>query len=534
MGMAASQARYLGLTARKTNVEWEGQQINQARTALANQSANLFNQLLGLKVPDCPDKTDFTKVQYSYTDGHNASVLDNWQQISDSSKDYNYIVDHYYYANMYTGSKKLMSDPQVTFKHDSSSAIQVPTISTQVRKTADGSYSYANVVYSDLAKYSSDPELQNAILDLVREGKITDPSITPDFQFTPEVTARILSQLKGYHDGNSWHFATNEELEKAASSPANLNAGYVDLTDFIKIDATGTRYIDLSDPDTLISVKNALEVAHPESIWDDNRVRGWINSADIQNSDFFKAVGHVTATFEEAYTVAPFNDMTTTYDPQFVGNAKLTELGALSAEDDTALAQIVKDLPDSSLIKQGYITINTDGSINYSGSGVYKFEWNGVTKYTTFDDLVNSMQRPLKNEKPIEAQSKLATFEASYIKNEVKETNKALLETDGNGRFRSVKFDNDSTTYILNCEEITDESAYDDAMNSYYHDIAVYEKTIADINAKTETIQQQDRTLELRLKQLDTEQNALQTEMEAVKKVISKNVEMTFKTFSGS
>ena len=51
MGMAASQARYLGLTARKTNVEYEGQQINQARTALANQSANTFNELLALEVP---------------------------------------------------------------------------------------------------------------------------------------------------------------------------------------------------------------------------------------------------------------------------------------------------------------------------------------------------------------------------------------------------------------------------------------------------------------------------------------------------
>ena len=37
MGLAATQARYLGLTARKTNVEFEGQQINQQRTALANQ-----------------------------------------------------------------------------------------------------------------------------------------------------------------------------------------------------------------------------------------------------------------------------------------------------------------------------------------------------------------------------------------------------------------------------------------------------------------------------------------------------------------
>ena len=39
MGMAASQARFLGLTARKNNVEFEGQQINQQRTALSNQTA---------------------------------------------------------------------------------------------------------------------------------------------------------------------------------------------------------------------------------------------------------------------------------------------------------------------------------------------------------------------------------------------------------------------------------------------------------------------------------------------------------------
>ena len=45
MGMAASQARFLGLTARKTNVEYEGQQINQQRTALSNQSASYYTNL---------------------------------------------------------------------------------------------------------------------------------------------------------------------------------------------------------------------------------------------------------------------------------------------------------------------------------------------------------------------------------------------------------------------------------------------------------------------------------------------------------
>ena len=54
MGMSASQARFLGLTARKTNVEYEGQQINQQRTTLSNQSANYYNNLLGMEVPVPP------------------------------------------------------------------------------------------------------------------------------------------------------------------------------------------------------------------------------------------------------------------------------------------------------------------------------------------------------------------------------------------------------------------------------------------------------------------------------------------------
>ncbi len=51
MGMAASQARFLGLTARKNNVEYEGQQINQQRTALSNTSASHYTDLLGMSVP---------------------------------------------------------------------------------------------------------------------------------------------------------------------------------------------------------------------------------------------------------------------------------------------------------------------------------------------------------------------------------------------------------------------------------------------------------------------------------------------------
>ena len=69
MGMAASQARFLGLTARKTNTEYEGQQINQQRTTLSNQSANYYNQLLGMTVPVPPSIADYTKTTYTFQDG---------------------------------------------------------------------------------------------------------------------------------------------------------------------------------------------------------------------------------------------------------------------------------------------------------------------------------------------------------------------------------------------------------------------------------------------------------------------------------
>ena len=69
MGMAASQARFLGLTARKTNTEYEGQQVNQQRTVLANQSANYYNQLLGMTVPVPPAVSDYTKTVYTFSDG---------------------------------------------------------------------------------------------------------------------------------------------------------------------------------------------------------------------------------------------------------------------------------------------------------------------------------------------------------------------------------------------------------------------------------------------------------------------------------
>lgn len=336
MGMAASQARYLGLTARKTNVEYEGQQVNQARTALANQSANTFNELLALEVPTAPSTADYTTLQYSYQDGTNSETISSMNQLVNDPDGYNYSVTHYHYAEIYRGQQTNITNPQVAYE------------------------------------------------------TTTDPT-------------------------------------------------------------TG-------------------------------------------------------ATVET---------------PTYVGNCKLSKyVKGQDVDVDAAYEQICKDWKD----KSDFATTPTDE--------IYTYTSNGQLYFATQNDLLTSAHSAVDPEKPIENQTvKLPAYFAMYNNEKVERTERALVDIDGNGRATSVRYEDSSVVYSLNTETITDEDAYEDAMNQYNYDMAVYEKQIQDINAKTEQIQEQDRTLELRLRQLDTEQEALQTEMEAVKKVIEKNIESTFKTF---
>ncbi len=111
--MAASQARYLALSARKSNIEYEGQQINQGRLALSSQSANLFSKMLGMSVPTAPDTSEYTTLQYSWTDGTNTSTIEKYTQLASDSDGYNYVVTSYHNENVYTGSRKKLTSPQV-------------------------------------------------------------------------------------------------------------------------------------------------------------------------------------------------------------------------------------------------------------------------------------------------------------------------------------------------------------------------------------------------------------------------------------
>lgn len=76
------------------------------------------------------------------------------------------------------------------------------------------------------------------------------------------------------------------------------------------------------------------------------------------------------------------------------------------------------------------------------------------------------------------------------------------------------------------------DAEYDTELTKYNNDKAAYDAKIAEINLKSDGYQSQDKALELELKNIDTQHQTVQTEIDAVKKVIDKNIEMTFKTFA--
>ena len=342
--MAASQARFLGLTARKTNVEFEGQQINQQRTTLANQSANYYNDLLGMSVPTPPSVDMFTKTVYTFNDG----ALTN----------------------------------------------QITALIAQ----GNGAYKV-----SYLQQYEDD--------------------------FTPVVEGPAVIAKSG----NSF-MVGNSTLRKLGDGIDPTNGEYDGNDEYIKSLTTEQRKQLLAEEQQYKNLLNNKYSSGNEQDW------------------FVRYVQ---------------NTSTGVYEPKFY-NAE----GIMNAEYDT----------------------NT----GLSKSSITTYKMGSATTTT-----------------------------------EVKGED-AKIEQDSTGRYINITLNPEKpneVTYSLTTSTITDQDAYEDAMNQYEFDKHQYDQAIQEINAKIEIIQAEDKNLELRLKQLDTEQKAVQTEMDAVEKIVQKNVEGTFKTF---
>ena len=671
--MAASQARYLALSARKTNTEYEGQQLNQQRLNLANQSADLFNQMLTMSVPTCPDSNDFTKLQYSWSDGINNEVISDYYQIAVPNEDFNYVVTSYHYEDVYTGQSKKMNAPEIqstktnAFVVNPDKTYQIRQLSySQETSPGAGDDSYTIIVDRNGIESTHIFKRYDSTVDSVEQldaltgrttkatagtkatyasgtrtvnpttGEVYTTPATWEFEEDVEVTARIPNtnyQADKEMSADNMPFIyqkvripkgtkfdqidfTDEHQKEAISQ---LKASYGDKFDASKsyygvpigrkdVTADGTLdsqnvtfnvFVDKNNPSTeyfeyqgkyysssaataadevdvsgkqLVRKENDTDVVKDS---DGNPIYAFICGADMDaavgsQGEIAKVEvrsGDKTVYYTDGTSMLSAEELgaINISDPDSskwlddlifhsadnnpiysnftaVGNCELTpvSLEAYNGNEDLSIEiqQVIKDMnANGNTVAFGNLSSCFDPTTGEYIGGIYSFKMFDHTYYTTAADLSTAAAGAYRAEATasngIDSQNKLMYYNASYLNTKLEETKRALMETDGKGRFSSVKFEDDDTVYRLNCETITDEDAYNNAMNQYYYKQEQYDKAVADINAKTEIIQAEDRELQLRLEQLGTEQTALQTEMEACQKVVQKNIEGSFKTFGG-
>ena len=407
MGMAASQARFLNLTARKTNIELQGQQINQQRTELSNQSANLYNQMLTLQVPVPPNTQDYTKIQYSFTLPGSYDTPATVAQFSkDSDGTYTVIFNY--------------TETEIGF----------PACSTSQR--------------SDVADTTADSHYMKADDGTVYEVK---------------------------KDGSSFKYSTD-----------------------------GSTWTDL----TKITTQPTAEPG--KSAW-----------SQLEQGDVLYSTGSNTY-----------------FDTSVISGITTTPTKVISYSDGGLdyTGQTIKTYKGKTATLE-YVDPNGAHKDAYSALGGSATNSIWVTNTGTEEKPVYQYytQKDIEAAKASGGDGHCVYYTASDIEVYKEDSYKGVtLARDGNNRVLSFNYKGED--YAVTANTITDQSAYEDAMNEYTYKSYLYEQEMNNINARTSIIQAQDRELELKLKQLDTEHNAVQTEAEAVQSICKKNVEDSFKTFA--
>ncbi|MCD7780365.1 MAG: hypothetical protein LUH05_06815, partial [Candidatus Gastranaerophilales bacterium] len=96
-----------------------------------------------------------------------------------------------------------------------------------------------------------------------------------------------------------------------------------------------------------------------------------------------------------------------------------------------------------------------------------------------------------------------------------------------------------SGQWLLEKVSTSDESGWESIVWQGSTEISEIYDTSDDAAAEAEyesdmkALEKRDKILELRLEQIETEQSSVEKEMESIKTVIDKNIEDSFKTFSG-
>lgn len=175
MGMSASQARFLCLTARKNNVEFEGQQINQQRTTLSNESGSYYAELCNMKVPTPPSIDDYTKVTYTFDDGALTNTITSMIAKGGNEYSVSYIQQWQDDYSIVSAASSIISNDGIDYKVGS----------TTLRKLASTTgYNVASDPYLsslDTAQLDDLKEQESYYRTMLNDTVLNDPSATDEW-----------------------------------------------------------------------------------------------------------------------------------------------------------------------------------------------------------------------------------------------------------------------------------------------------------------------------------------------------------------
>ena len=507
MGMAASQARYLSLQARQSNLEYQGQQINQERSILSQQVTSLYNSLLAMTVPTPPSTSDFTKIVYSGSLNASSFSIGNI-----SPKGANYTVDLEYTKTGHSvtsaGKGQVKATPQKITVSPVATEPTTQTIATGTKMDPNKEYNEGTPI---LHQVFSSNEIQgtDSGVYVLENGKFvkTDKD-TVDFEKQQVFVKRDLQNPKDIDgddivDSDSDNFDKTTDYQYTGETNVTTNPGvYSESSIFNYIVEEGGTYRN--------ATKDDFTYNSTTKMWEFN-----------PNKNFFKQSSEGMEIANPNYNGSENS----------IGGNPLYELDSSSAtariteeEMEGYLQALQHKFPEMSEeeIKEGFYVYFTD-----DGKTPHFVRSQDIDARTNVDEQGNYW-----------AEYYDYVADGKYTESQTMEDCK--LTFDSSGRITAISIptiaNDGSTIYTdvkLEATTETDELAYQEAYAQYEYAQYEYDKKQQENNAKTEIIQQQDRNLELKLQRLDNERTQITTEMDALKKVIGDNIDKSYKTFSG-
>ncbi len=296
MGMSASQARLLSLQARQSNLEYQGQQINQERTILSQQCTALYNSLLNMTVPTPPATTDYQTIQYSGTIGATNYTFD-----ANSIKPYNTEEDTY---TLTVGQKTTGSSLEAATGYVKSNNKSAGTITGSVI----GSSATFTAAEIDSIYVFDGNSVVKAVkgVDLIQEGD--------KFVLNPDVLSRGKQFIQKGAGGNTYN---------VAASATGMSVNGHELQE-LKDDLLNKYQEAIANSGLCDSDGKAYQPSDFYIYFDDNNNANFVLQNDVKSNlnengiKSYKYIANGDITKKTTY-----NDVKITFDPT---NGRITEI----------------------------------------------------------------------------------------------------------------------------------------------------------------------------------------------------------------